>query len=493
AHDARVDRRLTAEQRRPGPDAAGSAHLGHVRHRRAVDRPVDRHHDVHAGVRPHRGRDAVVAGAAHRLAGQPDRPRPHAAQRASGDEVRHPVPRARPGELRGEGRERRGHGARARRLRLVRHPDVDRGAGPRHADDDAHLLVGGRHRPPGHRLRRLLAPAGGDHPARHGGRAPPGALRRPPAAGRQRGPAHLGLQRGRRHRERLLRVVAADRRRSDLLVPVRPGPGREHRVLDHPLAEHPGLHALREEPALPARRPEHRDAADHDGVLLHRHRRDLRDGGRLRRADLGSGGPHRPAARRPARPARAGHDHRGHRPDLDEHGGERRLAVERLLEPLAPEHLLPARRAHHRGDRDRLVPVEALRGRRRLHLHLARRLREPARRLRGRDDRRLLDPAAHGARRGRPLPARGPLPLLGRVQHPRARRGARGGPARHPGLPERGHHGGRRGGRPHVPRRAVPLRHLRDVRAGRRGVLRAHADGRRRPGAPGRRGRRDGL
>src|ERR1044072_7896702 len=47
-------------------------------------------------------------------------------------------------ELRHPRRERRRDGARARGLRLVRHPDVDRRARPRHADDDADVRVGGR-------------------------------------------------------------------------------------------------------------------------------------------------------------------------------------------------------------------------------------------------------------------------------------------------------------------------------------------------------------
>ena len=48
------------------------------------------------------------------------------------------------------------------------------------------------------------------------------------------------------------------------------------------------------------------------------------------------------------------------RADLDEHGGQRRLAVERLLQPLAAPDLVPDGRHDHRGDRDHLVPVEAL-------------------------------------------------------------------------------------------------------------------------------------
>ena len=60
----------------------------------------------------------------------------------AGHEVRHPVPGARAVELRHPRRERRRDGACARRLRLVRHPDVDRRAGARHADDDAVVAAG---------------------------------------------------------------------------------------------------------------------------------------------------------------------------------------------------------------------------------------------------------------------------------------------------------------------------------------------------------------
>ena len=41
------------------------------------------------------------------------------------------------------------------------------------------------------------------------------------------------------------------------------------------------------------------------------------------------------------------------RADLDEHGGQRRLALERLLEPLAAADLVPHGRPDHGGDRDR--------------------------------------------------------------------------------------------------------------------------------------------
>ena len=56
---------------------------------------------------------------------------------------------------------------------------------------------------------------------------------------------------------------------------------------------------------------------------------------------------------------------------LDEHGGERRVAGERFLEPESAAHQLRHRRADHRGDRHRHDAVEALLRRRGVHLHLA--------------------------------------------------------------------------------------------------------------------------
>ena len=78
----------------------------------------------------------------------------------------------------------------------------------------------------------------------------------------------------------------------------------------------------------------------------------------------------------------------------DEHGGQRRVAGQRLLEPRAAAHQLRHRRADHGGDRHRDDAVEALRRRGGVHLHVAHRLLEPDGRDRRHPDRRLLGAAA---------------------------------------------------------------------------------------------------
>ena len=60
------------------------------------------------------------------LLGNVDRARADDPERARRHEVRRLVSRAVPRELRRQGRERAGDAARAGRVRMVRHPDVDR-------------------------------------------------------------------------------------------------------------------------------------------------------------------------------------------------------------------------------------------------------------------------------------------------------------------------------------------------------------------------------
>ena len=78
---------------------------------------------------------------------------PDPAQLAPGHEVRHPVPGVRARRVRHARLERAGADARARRLRLVRHPGVDRRRGAAHVLHDASFPAG----------RRCSAPAFGGH------------------------------------------------------------------------------------------------------------------------------------------------------------------------------------------------------------------------------------------------------------------------------------------------------------------------------------------
>ena len=160
--------------------------------------------------------------------------------------------------------------------------------------------------------------------------------------GGERRAADLGASRGRRIGNVFSRLVEAGRRRPELLGAVRPGPRGERRLLDHALDEHPRLHALRH--ATSARRSSARASRmpltmtgfSFIGIAVTRPRSSIYGEAIWDPVDA-----RRAAARRPAGPARARDGHRRHRAALDEHGGQRRLAVERLLEPLAAPDLVP--------------------------------------------------------------------------------------------------------------------------------------------------------
>jgi hypothetical protein len=79
-----------------------------------------------------------VAGGAHHLPGQHHRAAPDGAQRPRRHEVRHPLPGLLPRLLRHAGRQRARGAPRPRRLRLVRHPILDRRLG--HLQDPRGLL-----------------------------------------------------------------------------------------------------------------------------------------------------------------------------------------------------------------------------------------------------------------------------------------------------------------------------------------------------------------
>ena len=123
-----------APQRGPGPGPDREADLDHLQLPRPVGRHGDQHPDLAAGLRPDRPRDGLVPGALHDLPRQRPRPDPDAADQPRGHQVRHPVPGHRAGVVRHLRRQPAGPDARVRRLRLVRHPDLDRrhGAVRRH-------------------------------------------------------------------------------------------------------------------------------------------------------------------------------------------------------------------------------------------------------------------------------------------------------------------------------------------------------------------------
>ena len=122
-----------ALESRPRAHTARPAHLVHLQHRRALDRHERGDHHLHARLGPDAAGHDVVAGADHDPAGQHRRARADDPQRARRHEVRRVVSRAVPGQLRRQRRQRPGHAARDRRVRVVRHPDVDWRAGARHA------------------------------------------------------------------------------------------------------------------------------------------------------------------------------------------------------------------------------------------------------------------------------------------------------------------------------------------------------------------------
>ena len=123
----------SALEPRPRADAAVAPHLVHLSHRRALDRHERGDHHLHARVGPAAAGHDVVAGDAHHPARQHHRPRADDPERARRHQIRRVVPGALPRQLRRARRQRAGDAARARRLRLVRHPDLDRRAGARHA------------------------------------------------------------------------------------------------------------------------------------------------------------------------------------------------------------------------------------------------------------------------------------------------------------------------------------------------------------------------
>ena len=282
-------------QRGSRADGARAADVDDLQHRCALDRDGDSHHDLYPGLRAHGRGDELVAGALDDLARQPARPRPHAPERPCWHQVRYSFPRLRQGLFRGEGGQLRGDGAGARSLRLVRDTDLDRGPRPRRADDRGLGRVGQRTWTLFHNLLRVLGDTARDHPSRRRGREGLRVVRGPPASGRQPRAARLGILRGRRHCQRVRDLGEAAAGRRAFLGSLLAVAGGERGVLDHALPQHPGLHPLREDPALAGPGTGARASAHDDGLFLHRDRGNGGDHRRLRRGDLGPGGAHHQA------------------------------------------------------------------------------------------------------------------------------------------------------------------------------------------------------
>ena len=197
----------------------------------------------------------MVAGDAHHPARERHRPRAHDSERARRDQIRRVVPGAVPRQLRRPRRQRAGHPARARRLRLVRDSNLDWRAGARHAAAGRVAGVGGRAWPGLDRVRHLLAGAGGDHRPRPRRHQEAGGLVGAAAARRRRAAARLGDRPRRRPRTRPQREHAPADQPRPVLADVSGGAHRQRGLLGHAQPEHSRLHALRAQPAVAGARP----------------------------------------------------------------------------------------------------------------------------------------------------------------------------------------------------------------------------------------------
>ena len=195
-----------------------------------------------------------------------------------------------PRQLRRAGRQRAGDPPRAGRLRLVRHPDLDRRPGAEHAARRGVAGVGRSARQRLDRLRHLLGAR------RSGSSSTASRASRSSKAGRRRCSSAAGvlllgwaIRRGGGLGHILAEsVAAADGARAVLaLFPAALTANVGYwATLSLNI---PGLHALRAQPAIAGARPGARPAGDDDRVCVHRRGRDQRDDRDLRRGDLGSG------------------------------------------------------------------------------------------------------------------------------------------------------------------------------------------------------------
>ena len=175
-----------------------------------------------------------------------------------------------------------------RRLRLVRHPDVDRRAGAAHAADRGVERLGGCAGRRVERVRDLLGAPGRADPARPGRHQDPRSLVGAAAAGGRRGAAGLGDPARRRPGPCAVRVEPPPDGQHLVLAVVPGGADRQRRLLGDPQPQHPGFHPLRPQPAVTGARAGAGPADDDDTVRVHRGcSSDQRDDRHLRRGGLG--------------------------------------------------------------------------------------------------------------------------------------------------------------------------------------------------------------
>ena len=228
------------------------------------------------------------------LLGNVDRAGADDPQRPCRHEVRHVVSGAVPRQLRRARREHSGDPAGDRRLRLVRHSDVDWRAGVEHAARRGVAGAGAACRATcGSRSRCSGLVQVWHHPPRPRGHQEARRLVGAAAAGGGALLLLVGVRRGGGLGYILERIgAAADGARAVLAAVSRRADG-QRRLLGDPQPEHPGLHPLRAQPAVAGARTGARPAGDDDRVRVHRRRGDERHDRDLRRSDLGSGGADR--------------------------------------------------------------------------------------------------------------------------------------------------------------------------------------------------------
>ena len=240
---------------RPGPHSTVAAHLVHLSHSSAVDRHECGHYDLHAGVGADAAGNDVVAGDAHHSARQYHRTGSDDSQCPRRHEVRRIVSGAVPRELRSERRECAGGLAGARRMRLVRHSNVDWRACPEHVGRCRLAAMEQSRSGSMDVVRGLLAGAGLDHSERSRRHQEARRLVRAPSARGWCDFAWLG-DLSRRWPPVCARSIGAAAGAASPVLAVIPGcTDSERWLLGNSEPQHPGFHTLCEKPAVAGDRP----------------------------------------------------------------------------------------------------------------------------------------------------------------------------------------------------------------------------------------------